>query len=273
MKGLYIPSQSPLHRLNPLIKLIAVFPLIVFLTMVTDPWTPLVLTLSNVAIVMGLGNIPPKRFLKSSIPMLLTTLSIAMFYPFLVGSRLTEGSPVLFKMGPLQVHEAGILFGVATALRLYAMYSVTLVFVMTTDSADFIRAMIQQWKLSDRFGYATLAVFRFIPDLRRELQTVQAAHRVRGMNVNRRKGQLFESVRRYMIPLLASAIRRAERTAYAMDARGFGAFGKRTFYRHYAFASCDWAFLAIYWLLTSGLIILVYQLGWMGNLSFLKLAN
>ncbi|RAV21600.1 energy-coupling factor transporter transmembrane component T family protein [Paenibacillus contaminans] len=271
MKGLYLHRRAPLHRLNPLIKLVAVLPAILLLTLVTDPWIPIAFIAVNGALMIVLGGISPLQYVRSGIPMLVISFGIALTYSLLASSRVTEGSPVWLTIGAVKLYEAGAAYGAATALRLFAMFGVTLVFVMTTDSSDLIRAMIQQCRLNDRFGYATLAVFRFIPDLRRELEAVQAAHRVRGMSGRGRNGSLPERVRRYMVPLLAAAIRRAERTAYAMDARGFGTTGTRTFFRNYAFALRDWLFLAAYWLTMAMLVAAVHQAGWMGRLSFLKL--
>ncbi|BBI34308.1 energy-coupling factor transporter transmembrane component T family protein [Cohnella abietis] len=273
MTGLYNWRDSALHRLNPLIKLVAVLPAILFLTLVTDPWIPMALAIANSIAIMWLGRISPLQFMRSSIPMLFIACGILLSYSLLASSRVTDGSVVWFTLGPVTVYKAGVLYGAATALRLYAMFGVTLMFVMTTEPADFIRAMIQQWKLNEQFGYGTLAVFRFIPDLRRELEAVKAAHRVRGMSGRGSKGKFSERLRRYMIPLLAAAIRRAERTSYAMDARGFGSSTIRTYYRHYSFGTRDWVFLASYWLMTLAIIAVIERFGGMGTLSFLKLFN
>ncbi|NEW05652.1 energy-coupling factor transporter transmembrane protein EcfT [Paenibacillus sp. SYP-B3998] len=271
MTGLYIPQDSPLHRLNPLIKLIAVLPAILFLTLVTDPWIPLALALTNSAAIILIGGIRPLQYARSSLPMLFIACGITLSYSFLASSSVTEGSTVWFAWGPFEVYKASVIYGAATALRLYAMFGVTLMFVMTTEPTNLIRAMIQQWKLNEQFGYGTLAVFRFIPDLRRELGAVQAAHRVRGMTGRGAKGKFVERLRRYMVPLLAAAIRRAERTSYAMDARGFGSSAVRTHYRKFSFSRLDWVFLAVYWLITLVIITAIERSGWMGPLSFLKM--
>ncbi|ANY65923.1 hypothetical protein BBD42_05160 [Paenibacillus sp. BIHB 4019] len=270
-QGTYLTHRAALHRLNPLIKLIAVAPVMLLATLVTDPWTPLALIIANAIIVMVGGRVSAIRYGKKCIPMLSIACGTLLFYPILASSSLTAGSTLLVELGPLKLYAAGVLYGAATALRLFSIFSITMLFVMTTDSSDFVRAMIQQWKLNERFGYAVLAVFRFIPDLRRELGAVQAAHRVRGMTGGTSGTKLAERLRRYMVPLLASAIRRAERTAYAMDARGFGSTKQRTFYRKYAFSKQDLLFLVFYWLLTSLIMIAIDQAGLMGELSFLKM--
>lgn len=271
MTGLYVRRDSFLHRLNPLIKLTAVMPAILFLTLVTDPWIPLALVLANGAAVMALGDVSVRQYARSSAPMLILACGIAISYPLLASSRVTEGSALWFAFGSIKIYAAGVLYGAAAALRLYAMFGVTLLFVATTEPADFVRAMMQQWKVNERLGYGTLAVLRFIPDLRRELEAVRAAHRVRGMTGRGNRGKLAERLRRYMIPLLAAAVRRAERTAYAMDARGFGSRRRRTYYRKFAFAPRDWVFLAGYWLATWMIVAAIDRLGWMGRISLLKM--
>jgi len=271
MNGLYVKQSSHLHGINPLIKLIAALPAILFLTLVTDPWVPLVLAVSNMLLIVFIGKVSLLQFIKRSIPMLCIALGITFSYSFLAGSQVTNGSEIWFSVGPIKLYEASFYYGLATGFRLYAMFCVTLIFVMTTEPTDLVRAMIQQWKLNEQFGYGTLAVFRFIPELRRELATVKSAQQVRGMTGRRGKGRFLDRLRGYMVPLLAAAIRRAERTSYAMDARGFGSSVKRTFYRKYVFVASDWFFLGGYWLLTICIVLFLSRFGWMGPLSFLKI--
>lgn len=269
--GFRMRRSSLLHRLNPLTKLIAITPILFFVTMTTDPWTPLLLVVVNAAAAMLVGGASPAKYARKSLPMLIIGVGVAAAYPFLVSSRVTEGSPILLSVGGVDVHEAGVVYGAAAALRLLAIFSLTFVFVATTELSDFIQAMMQQWKVSSRFGYGVLAVCRFVPDLQKELRTIQAAHRVRGMLGDRRIGGLAERVRRYMLPLLAAAIRRAERTAHAMDARGFGSSKPRTFYRPFRFAARDWFGLAVYWLIIAVAVATIYEMDYMGDLSFFKL--
>lgn len=54
----------------------------------------------------------------------------------------------------------------------------------------------------------------------------------------------LQRTRRYAIPLLAGAVRRAGRVALAMDARGFGASPQRTYLRRLRVEAADWVFAA-----------------------------
>ena len=115
-----------------------------------------------------------------------------------------------------------LLRGIYTALRIYAILLLSASFSLTTDVSDFIRAMVQQWKFPYKLGYGSMAAFRFVPMLEAEMRLIQAAHKIRG--VADRGIMRYDRMRRYAIPLLSIAIRRAERTTLAMDSRAFGAF-------------------------------------------------
>ena len=82
-------------------------------------------------------------------------------------------------------------------------------------------------------GYTALAAYRFVPRFGYELSVIRAAHRVRGHGFGGRfggRGPVARLVRGwgYVVPLLASGIRHAERVALSMDARAFGAHRTRT---------------------------------------------
>ena len=91
-----------------------------------------------------------------------------------------------------------------------------------------MRASVQQLRVPYRIGYTALAAFRFVPRFGHELEVIRQAHRVRGAHGGRGP---FAAIARwfgYVVPLLAGAIRHAERVALAMDARAFGAYPDRT---------------------------------------------
>ncbi|NCC31446.1 MAG: hypothetical protein EOM24_05385 [Chloroflexia bacterium] len=91
-----------------------------------------------------------------------------------------------------------------------------------------MRALVQQGRLPYKIGYGAMAAFRFVPMLQSELRVIQATHRVRGVAGGGGVRGAYTQARRYAVPLLATAIRQAERTALAMDGRAFGAYETRT---------------------------------------------
>lgn len=271
LNALYSEKQSLLHRLNPLTKLIATFPLVAFLTVTTNIWTPLTFCLFIACLTIILGKVSIKHYVKVLLPLLVFTGGFVISYPFMVSGHMNMTSQVLVEFGPIQVKEAGVLFGLSSGLRLLSIFLVTLLFTLTTDSADFIRALIQQWRLNYRFGYGTLAVLRFIPILNKQFQLVRMAHHVRGYSGKGVSRRIIDRTQKYVVPLLASSIRHAERTAYSMDARGFGAYCTRTYYRKLSFQKKDWLFIIVFWLCTILLVFVLYRFQLLGSLSFLKM--
>ncbi|WP_010271722.1 energy-coupling factor transporter transmembrane component T family protein [Paenibacillus senegalensis] len=261
--------MSCLHRLNPLAKLLAIGPPAVFLALTTNVWTPLSFILLTIAVTIMLGNISLLRYAKVCAPMLLIVLSFMLLYPLLVSDRVNEGSQLWFSFGFIEVYEAGVLFGLATGLRLFAMLVLSLLFTLTTDTTDFVRALIQQWKVSYRFGFGALAVLRFVPVLIKQFQLVKMAHQVRGYT-GKGSRKYIERIQRYALPLLSSALRHAERAAYSMDSRAFGAYRTRTYFRRSVMVKRDLWFIAAFWAVSGLTILILFYCDMLGELSLFK---
>jgi energy-coupling factor transport system permease protein len=104
-----------------------------------------------------------------------------------------------------------------------------------------------------------------------ELFVIYAAHRVRGVQVTPGLRGAYERIRSYTVPLLATAIRHAERTALAMDGRAFGAFPRRTYFHQMQFTRNDWFFLLSMLVAFSLIFLLLSYLGLLGPLTLLQI--
>jgi energy-coupling factor transport system permease protein len=271
MQSIYYKGDSFLHRLNPLGKLLVFLPLMIFILLTSEPWTPLAFILLTIIVLLLLGKIPASRFVRILGPMLLLIVVFLLIYPFLIRPSIVEETPLLFELGPIALYQGGLYYGVTTATRVLALLLLSLPFSLTTDSADFLRALVQQWLLPYRIGYSILAAFRFAPMLKTEMAVIQAAHRVRGVNGGHGWRGGYERLRRYAVPLLATAIRQAERTALAMEGRAFGAFAERTYFKRMKFSRIDWLFL-LGMIGVSGLLIAILSnTGLLGPLEFLQI--
>lgn len=261
MQPIYSATDSFLHRLHPLSKVVAMSPLFVFLALVTDGWTPLIFMLLHLALLLACARIPPMRLAGVLAPLLLTLIGFLVFYPPFVEHTLVAGSPLLLTVGPLQIRLAGVLLTLATCLRLLSFSMVMLVFMLTTDATALVRALVQQWHVNYRLGYAVMIAYRFIPLLEHELRLIRTAQKVRGVTTRKGLAAEGERIRRAFLPLFAGAIRTAERKALAMDARAFGAFATRTYYRRLTWKRGDWLFLLLYWLVCALVTTLLFWRG------------
>lgn len=261
MQHFYTNNNAFLQRLNPLSKILAPLPVLLIVALTAEPFTPLAFIFLTAITILVLGRVPLRNFLKIAAPLSLLMVGYLVFYPLIVRQELVEHSPVVLELGPLTVYQAGVMFGLSTGLRIYALVMLSLIFTLTSDASDFIRALVQRWRMPYKIGYGALAAFRFVPMLQNELRVIQAAHRVRGISSKGGLRAQFSRIKRYAIPLLATAIRQAERTALAMDGRAFGAYEKRTYFRDIKFGRHDYAFIIIFWLVSLAIIWGLFQEG------------
>jgi energy-coupling factor transport system permease protein len=258
---LFYETDSFLHRVNPLTKLVLVMAVMLILTLIVDPLTPLAVAALGLVVIRLLGGVPVGQVLRTLRPFLLVSFGLfwttALFY--------ANPARVFGEWGPLVVSEDGLAYGAAIMFRILAIFVVSLLFTLTTDPTAFLQAVVQQARLSPRFGYGIIAAYRFVPLFDEQLATIQAAHRIRGVASRGGPMAQYRRLVGHMVPLLAGGIRHAERVALAMDARGFGAVASRTYYRRSVFGWRDPVFGLGAALVLSVLLIGFHFAGWLGE--------
>jgi energy-coupling factor transport system permease protein len=216
-----------LYALNPLAKLGAPVPAMVLLVFVRDLATPTAfLLLSYALLLVGVSFTRRVAAVLVAVPLgaLLVSMGFALWTD---AAQVSDTAPVL-QIGAWTLYAGALEIGLATGLRIAAILSLTLIAGLSTAGPDLVRATVQHLRVPYRIGYTALAAFRFVPRFGHELDVIRQAHRVRGSHGGRGP---FAAIARwigYVVPLLAGAIRHAERVALAMDARAFGAYPDRT---------------------------------------------
>lgn len=254
----YYVHASPLHRLNPALKLIGLAIVSGGATFAFDPVIPALLGAGLWGITLILGHVPLGKLLRWSVPLLLLPLPLMAFTALYAQVDPAVAGPTWFRFGPWSVTLGSAILGLGIGLRLTAILAGSLLYIATTDPSDFAVSLIQNLRVPYRFAYAMLISYRFLPEMRREAETLRLAHRVRGRGRPRSLGDRTDELRLLAVPLLASAIRKSERTALAMDARAFGASAERTYLRRISVRPGDVGFVvwsAVYTAAVYGLAI------------------
>jgi energy-coupling factor transport system permease protein len=228
---------------NPGIKLLALLVVLVLLTLVFDPVTPLVLAALAVAGGRLAGGIPLRGLLR--LLLVLAPAAVGIYLGNILFGRFNAAAPALVQLGPLRVTGVALVNASSLVARLVALGAFSAVFVRTTDASDLVLSLVHQARLSYRVAFGTLVGLRMLPLLQGEYATIRAAHRVRGIDEGRGLRGTWWRMRRYSIPLLAGAVRKAGRVALAMDARAFGAYDDRTYLRRLVVTGADWVFLGV----------------------------
>lgn len=250
-----------LYALNPLGKLAAPLPAMVLLVFVRDAATPAAfVALAYVVLLVGVDF---TRRLAAILFLALPVSALAIGFGFALwtDAARVDQSVVVWQLGGWTMYGGALEVGFATGLRLAAIVALTLIAGLSTTGPDLVRAAVQQLRVPYRIGYTALAAFRFVPRFGHELDVIRQAHRVRGAHGGRGP---FAAVARwfgYIVPLLAGAIRHAERVALAMDARAFGAYPDRTERYIVPWRVRDTVFVAVFWIISAVLFLLLFPWG------------
>lgn len=221
-----------------------------------DPRVPAVLLVAAVAALVALSGLPLRASLRRLAPLVLAAGGLALLTLLLHPSRSDPAAAAIVDIGPFRVTTAAAAAALALALRLALIAVASLLVFGPSDPTTFADSLVQQWRIPDRFAYGTLAALRIAPFLAADWSSTRAVRRLRGIEARGPSAAIAAAGGRLMT-LLVSAVRRGERMALAMDARGFDAGRRRTHYRPIRLGIRDVLVLA------AGLIVAVAAL-WVG---------
>lgn len=244
-----------LHRLNPLAKVGAPLPAMAILVFSRNIALPLAFLLLALVVILVGTHVRPRYLLALLVG---TPLLIAVFgftTALWTNPAAVDRSVLLFSVGDYRFYVGSFVLGLTTTLRLGSIVVLALIAGFSTTGPDLVRAMVQQLRVPYRIGYTALAAYRFVPRFGHELQVIRSAHRVRGMAGGRGPLAVVRRYLGYVVPLLAGAIRHAERVALAMDSRAFGAHRTRTERHLVPFRVRDVVFILSFWTASAALIL------------------
>jgi len=244
-----------LYGLGPLAKLSAPLPAMVLLVFARDIATPLAFIALAYLVLLTGARLTARLLLLLVVAIPAGALVLGLGMAVWTDASRVDTSVVIVQIGGWTLYGGALFIGLATGVRLAAIISLALIAGLTTSGPDFVRASVQQLRVPYRIGYTALAAFRFVPRFGHELDVIRQAHRVRGAHGGRGPFAALARWWGYIVPLLAGAIRHAERVALAMDARAFGAHPDRTERHLVPWRVRDTVFIALFWLASAGILI------------------
>ncbi len=252
------PDGRMLAGLNPLAKLVAPLPAIVLLVFARDLATPLWFIAVAYAVVLGGARLTARTALILFAVLPVAGLVIGLSMGLWTDPSRVDSSTVVAQVGGWTLSGGALLLGLATGARLAAIVALALIAGLTTTGPDLVRASVQHLRVPYRVGYTALAAFRFVPRFGHELDVIRQAHRVRGAHGGHGPFAALARWWGYLVPLLAGAIRHAERVALAMDARAFGAYPDRTERHVVPWRRRDTVFVIAFWLVSGGILVALF---------------
>jgi energy-coupling factor transport system permease protein len=167
-----------------------------------------------------------------------TVLSQAMFFAGEPRTPLiTIVSPVRigwFEFPGVRLYREGASYGLLQSSRMIAMMLAGLTVCLST-SPERLLAALAWLRVPAAASFMTVAALRFLPTVADEWATVRGSCRLRGyhrrlLSVGRGAWRSWRIEAALLVPVIAASLRRAEKLATSLTARGFDAAQTRTLY-------------------------------------------
>ena len=244
--GQYYQTESPIHRLDPRVKLIATFAYIISL-FVVHSWTGYLIAAVAVAIVIAASHVPfgyIMRGMKAVMMILMITVIFNLF--------LTEGRP-LVHFWKLTITYEGVDFASKMAVRLiFLIIGSSLMTLTTTPNqlTDALEDVLGPLKIIHvpvhEISMMMSIALRFIPILMEETDKIMKAQMARGADFESKNlMKKIQSLVPLLVPLFISAFRRANDLAMAMEARCYRGGDGRTKMKPLVYCRRDYAAYAL----------------------------
>ena len=256
--GQYYPADSVLHRLDPRIKLIVTFWLIVVIFLCKSFLSLALIALTAVA-AAAISKVPPKMLLKSLKPIV-----IILIFTAVLNVIYTQGGAVYFEWWKISITQKGVNTAIFTMVRIVTLVVISSLLTYTTTPTmltDALERLLSPLKIF-KIKVHTLAMMmtlalRFIPTLIEEIDRIMNAQKARGADLE--TGNLIQRAKALVpifFPLMVSSFRRAYELAFAMTCRCYTGGEGRTRMKQMKTAFRDYAVLFFCAAITAGVIVL-----------------
>jgi energy-coupling factor transport system permease protein len=240
--GQYLPGDSPVHRRDARLKLVAAFAYVIALFLVAG-WTGLLLLAAALIALVMVARVPPRYLWRGLRPLL-----FLLILTFLLQLPSYPGEP-LVSLGPLSItaealDRAGFLTSRLALILLGSTFlTLTTAPVALTDAIEWLLRPLRRVGVpAHEVALMMVIAIRFIPTLLRELEDLMKAQRARGVVFEvRDPRRLAQAVLPLVVPLFVLSFRRADDLAVAMASRCYRGGEGRTRLREAHFSRADTA--------------------------------
>lgn len=228
--GQYYPGRSPIHLLDPRVKIIITF-LFIFVVFFIKSYVGYAILFAYLMLIVILSTIPLKLIFKSLRPLL-----FVIVLTFVINMFFTVGEEVLVSFWRITITKEGLNQAIFMALRLIFLVMGTSILTLTTspieltDGLEYILKPLKVFKFpAHELAMMMTIALRFIPTLMEETDKIMKAQMARGADFE--TGNLVQRAKSLvplLVPLFISAFRRADELAMAMEARCYRGGENRT---------------------------------------------
>ncbi len=230
----YVPGDSFLHKLNPVMKLLAAFLYGIACIICNNVIMELIFIVLMILISSFAGL--QKRALRLTKNLLV--LGLIMFILQLLFVR--TGDPLLVIGNFCVFTVGGLMSALLLSFRIVAtMLPLMLLFAITRMN-DLCGALVKRLHVPYRYAFIVTTAFRFVPLFTTEFHDIEDAQKARGVEYD--TGNIFRRLKLIVplfVPLLISSMKKVDTGAMSAQLRGFNLRTTQSGYHEYPFHRCD----------------------------------
>ena len=247
--GKYIPFNTPIHRMDPRVKVASLIFLMVSVFLSYGSYSMTFTVMGALAlfilILMFVSKTSLIKFLRSLKSLWFMIIFLLIIY--IIMPRTTEDLHIAFVIKGYNFYWESFLDAGRILLRLVMMIALSMILTSTTTPLDLTFAL--EWYMTPLkfIGFPAHIIamtislaLRFIPTILEDVDRIMKAQTSRGVDFEH--GGFFKKIKAIIsliIPLFVSAFVRSDELANAMECRGYDPNGKRTRYKKLKFRVGD----------------------------------
>ena len=257
--GQYVDADSPIHALNPCVKIVCAFAVMLVVFVIRTP-VQLALGFAFMLFVCALSRVSPAKLVRSVLPLMTMLVVLG-----LTNLLLTTTGDVLAQLGPIRITTDGVRAAFLYSTRLVIGLLAGMMILLTTtparmtDAFDALLSPLARLGLpAHELAMVFALMLRFIPTLATEALAIRDAQTARGGALD--EGSLPHRVRAIasiVVALLASSIDHANDLSRALDARCYEGGAERTHWHPLTLGAAD----AVAVLATAAFVVATIWLG------------
>ena len=220
--SLYRDNGTWLCRVHPFTKLAYILAVILVPLLVGSLWA------YAAAIVLDICILISGKSLRRARALIIFSFTIIVTIFLIRGLFDADNITPAFSLGPVVFYQEGLMKALRTGAVIINMLLSFSILVLTSKPED-IADELERHGFSPRLSYVIASVFSIIPQMMGTMDTITDAQRSRGMETEGKLSQRMKAFIPLITPVVTTSLINTRERAIALEVRGFGSKGKRSY--------------------------------------------
>ena len=233
----YVPGESLMHRMNPVVKLVCAFLIAIACFVTTSPVLLICVLMLDVLLAKSCDMLPQAMGLAKAVAAFSVILA-------LIALLFTPEGGLLMSLPWGYIGTQSVFNACMVVLRLVACAIPLFLVFYVTKLTDLANSLVENAHMPYKYAFVFMSCVRFIPVFMNDMSAIMEAQTARGVEFD---GGLAKRIRLMVplcVPLLVSSVRKTNSAAIAAEVRGFYLRGRDSAFKRYPMGAIDGASMA-----------------------------